>query len=68
MLRQEYFKVPIEALNDYAKRIDTDYNSGTATEITYYDDLKRFLEKIFPNSKGYLVQSGYKIKWRRSGT
>ena len=62
MLRQEYFKVPIEALNDYSKRIDRDYNSGTATEITYYGDLKRFLEEIFPISKGYLVQSGRKIE------
>ncbi|KKL21456.1 hypothetical protein LCGC14_2445290, partial [marine sediment metagenome] len=62
MLEQEYFKVPIKALNDYAIRVNRDFKSGTATEITYYDDLKRFLEEIFPHTKGYLVQSGYKIK------
>ncbi len=62
MLSQDYFQIPIKALNDYAKRIDISYNSKTASEITYYDDLKQFLEKIFPTTKGYLVQSGYKIK------
>lgn len=62
MLRQEYFKIPIKALNDYAKRIERNYISKTASEITYYDDLRRFLEQIFPVNKGYLVQSGYKIK------
>ncbi|MFX1363779.1 MAG: type ISP restriction/modification enzyme [Promethearchaeota archaeon] len=62
MLRQEYFQIPIKALNDYAKRIDKNYRSKTATEITYYDDLKRFLEEIFPTEKGYLVQSGHKIE------
>jgi len=62
MLKQEYFEVPIKALNDYAIRVNKDYKSGTATELTYYDDLKRFLEEIFPPKKGYLVQSGYKIK------
>jgi len=62
MLRQEYFQIPIKALNDYAKRIERNYVSETASEISYYDDLKRFLEEIFPSKKGYLVQSGYKIK------
>ncbi|MBY8984352.1 MAG: hypothetical protein KGD65_04735 [Candidatus Lokiarchaeota archaeon] len=62
MLKQEYFQIPIKALNDYAKRIQRNYVSETASEITYYDDLKRFLEEIFPSNKGYLVQSGYKIK------
>ena len=62
MLQQEYFKIPIRALINYAKRIERNYISKTATEPTYYDDLKRFLEEIFPVNKGYLVQSGYKIK------
>jgi len=62
MLSQDTFHIPINALNDYAKRIDINYYSKTASEITYYDDLKQFLEKIFPTAKGYLVQSGYKIK------
>ncbi|MFX1478535.1 MAG: type ISP restriction/modification enzyme [Promethearchaeota archaeon] len=62
MLKQEYFQIPIDALKDYAKRIETNLKSESATEITYYDDLKRFLEGIFPSDKGYLIQSGYKIK------
>ncbi|KKN20595.1 hypothetical protein LCGC14_0933930 [marine sediment metagenome] len=62
MLKQEYFQIPIKALSDYANRIERNYVSRTATEPTYYDDLKRFLEEIFPVNKGYLVQSGYKIK------
>ncbi|MFW9829765.1 MAG: type ISP restriction/modification enzyme [Candidatus Thorarchaeota archaeon] len=62
MLSQEYFQIPIKALNDYAKRIERNFQSKTATEITYYDDLKQFLEEIFPINKGYLIQSGYKIK------
>ncbi|MFW9877137.1 MAG: type ISP restriction/modification enzyme, partial [Candidatus Thorarchaeota archaeon] len=62
MLRQEYFQIPTKALNDYAKRIERNYVSETASEITYYDDLKRLLEDIFPISKGYLVQSQFKIK------
>jgi len=62
MLNQEYFQIPIKALDDYAKRIERNYKSKTASEITYYDDLRQFLEEIFPPNKGYLVQSGYKIK------
>lgn len=62
MLEQEQFQVPLQALTRYAKRIQRNYNSHTATELTYYDDLRSFLEEIFPNSKGYLVQSGYSIK------
>ena len=62
MLKQEYFQIPIKALSDYANRIERNYISKTATEPTYYDDLKRFLEEIFPVNKGYLVQSGHKIK------
>ena len=62
MLRQEYFQISVKALNNYAKRIERNYNSATASEITYYDDLKSFLESIFPTTKGYLVQSGHKIE------
>ncbi len=62
MLSQKYFQISKNALDNYAKRIERNYNSRTASEITYYDDLKIFLEEIFPSSKGYLVQSGYKIK------
>ncbi len=62
MLSQEYFQISKNALDNYAKRIERNYNSRTASEITYYDDLKILLEEIFPSSKGYLVQSGYNIK------
>ena len=62
MLSQEHFQIPESALDNYARRIERNYNSSTASEITYYDDLKTFLDEIFPSSKGYLVQSGYKIK------
>ncbi|TFG22017.1 MAG: hypothetical protein EU529_11840 [Promethearchaeota archaeon] len=62
MLRQEFFEIPETALINYAKQIERNYNSKTASELTYYDDLRRFLEAIFPPSKGYLIQSGYKIE------
>ena len=62
MLKQEFFEIPEKALKDYAIRIERNYNSKTASEITYYDDLKIFLEEIFPPLKGYLIQSGYNIK------
>ena len=62
MLSQEHFQIHESALDNYARRIERNYNSSTASESTYYDDLKTFLEDIFPSTKGYLVQSGYKIK------
>jgi hypothetical protein len=62
MIRQELFVIPEKALSEYAKSIEKNYTSKTASELTYYNDLKSFLEEIFPSSKGYLVQSGYNIK------
>ncbi|MHA1150827.1 MAG: type ISP restriction/modification enzyme [Promethearchaeota archaeon] len=62
MLKKEYFTIPEDAVLSYANRIGLNYRSRTATEVTYYPDLKGFLEEIFPPSKGYLVQINPKIK------
>ncbi len=61
MLKREYFEIPEDALISYANKIERNYTSKTATEISYYPNLKEFLEEIFPSSKGYMVQINPKI-------
>lgn len=58
----EIIIVPNKSIRDYAKKAERNWKSGTASEPTYYDDFKQFLESIFPPEKGYLVQSGFKIQ------
>jgi len=62
MLGQEFIKIPERALIEYAEGINRNIESKSANEETYYPDFKQFLEKIFPASKNYLVQSSPKLK------
>ncbi|RLI66117.1 MAG: hypothetical protein DRO88_02765 [Promethearchaeia archaeon] len=55
-----------KSFQEYAHKTALHLESGTATEITYYDEFKQFLETIFPPSRGYLIQSGYKISGSRN--
>ncbi|WP_457558059.1 type ISP restriction/modification enzyme [Candidatus Harpocratesius sp.] len=57
----EIIVVSPKSLQQYAQKTARNLKSGTASEITYYDDFKQFLVTIFPPSKGYLIQSGYHI-------
>ena len=57
----EIIIVPPKSIGEYARKTSRNFESGSATELTYYADFKQFLEAIFPPGKGYLIQAGAKL-------